>query len=213
VNIQYDPSEVDIQFIPTNSVLTLNLDNQKFTFVSIKNEAETVSICFSSQKGFIVGSERYSAHTVLTNRNCVFFGDGAGAVILGESKNGWLVSHLASNGKETGMTGFKMPLDLPFEQKGSEVWNQAIRVLPESIKEVLNKAQLIIDDISLLIPHQPSINILKLVSLNIGLPIEKVKMIMYKYGNVAGASIPIALDDAMKSINKRLSMMSYEEVQ
>jgi len=168
-------------------------------FVYAMTFASTLISSGVHEKILIVASERYSAHTELTDRNCVFFGDGSGAIVLGKSNNGWLVSHIASNGKETGMTGFKMPLDSPFKQKGREVWNQAVKVLPESMKEVLKEAELTTDDINLLLPHQPSINILKLVGADIGLPIEKVKTVMEKYGNIAGASIPIVLDDAMKN--------------
>jgi 3-oxoacyl-[acyl-carrier-protein] synthase-3 len=92
-----------------------------------------------------------------------------------------------------------MPLDKPFEMVGKEVWEQATKVLPESIKSVLKEANLTADDINMLVPHQPSINILKLVAKDVGLPMHKVKTIMDKYGNIAGASIPIALDDAIKS--------------
>jgi 3-oxoacyl-[acyl-carrier-protein] synthase-3 len=147
----------------------------------------------------IVASETYSKHTNLNNRHCVFFGDGAGAVVLGPSDNSWMVSEILSNGKGTGMTGFRMPLDKPFEMVGKEVWEQATKVLPESIKSVLKEANLTADDINMLVPHQPSINILKLVAKDVGLPMHKVKTIMDKYGNIAGASIPIALDDAIKS--------------
>jgi len=48
------------------------------------------------------------------------------------------------------------------------------------------------------VPHQPSINILKLVAKEVGLPMEKVKTVMHKYANIAAASIPIALDEAIK---------------
>jgi 3-oxoacyl-[acyl-carrier-protein] synthase-3 len=147
----------------------------------------------------IVASETYSKHTNLNDRHCVFFGDGAGAVILGPSKNSWMVSEISSNGNGTGMTGFRMPLDKPFEMIGKEVWEQATKVLPESIKSVLKEANLTADDINMLVPHQPSINILKLVAKDVGLPMGKVKTVMDKYGNIAGASIPIALDDAIKS--------------
>lgn len=147
----------------------------------------------------IVASETYSKHTNLNDRHCVFFGDGAGAVVLGPSKNSWMVSEISSNGNGTGMTGFRMPLDKPFEMIGKEVWEQATKVLPESIKIVLKEANLTADDINMLVPHQPSINILKLVAKDVGLPMDKVKTVMDKYGNIAGASIPIALDDAIKS--------------
>jgi 3-oxoacyl-[acyl-carrier-protein] synthase-3 len=151
------------------------------------------------KKILIVASETYSRHTDFTNRHCVFFGDGAGAVVLADSKDGWMVSEISSNGNGTGMTGFNMPLSEPFDMKGREVWDQAVKVLPESIKTVLTEANVTPDEIKLLIPHQPSINILKIVAEKIGLPMEKVKTVMDKYGNIAGASIPIALDEAFNN--------------
>jgi 3-oxoacyl-[acyl-carrier-protein] synthase-3 len=168
-------------------------------FVYAMSFASTLIASGIYKKILIVASETYSTHTDLNNRHCVFFGDGAGAVVLGESKNGWMVSEISSNGNGTGMTGFRMPLCEPFDMKGREVWEQAVRVLPESIKSVLAEANVGSDEIKILVPHQPSINILKIVAAEVGLPMEKVKTVMDKYGNIAGASIPIALDDAFKS--------------
>jgi 3-oxoacyl-[acyl-carrier-protein] synthase-3 len=150
------------------------------------------------KKILIVASETYSKHMTTDDRNCVFFGDGAGAVVLGTSVNGWNVSEISSQGGGSGMTGFRMPLDGNFKMKGKEVWEQAVRVLPESIKSVMEEAQLSVDDIKMLVPHQPSINILKSVAKDVGMSIDKVKLVQEKYGNIAGASIPIALHDAME---------------
>ena len=147
----------------------------------------------------IVASETYSTHTNLKDRHCVFFGDGAGAVVIGESKDGWMLSEISSNGNGSGMSVFRMPLNDPFVMIGKEVWEQAVRVLPESIISVLEKANLGAKDIALIVPHQPSINILKLVAEKVGVSMDKVKTVMDKYGNIAGASIPIALDDAFKN--------------
>jgi len=146
----------------------------------------------------IVASETYSKHISKENRNCIFFGDGAGAVVLGQSKNGWMVSDLSSNGKGTGMSGFRMPLVGDFDMIGREVWDKAITVLPESIRSVLKKANMTSGDIDIFVPHQPSLNILKIVAEDVGISIDKVKVIMHKYANIASASIPIALDDAFK---------------
>ena len=151
------------------------------------------------KKILIVASESYSKHTDYNDRHCVFFGDGAGAVILGSSEKGWMVSKISSNGKGTGMTGFNMPLDKPFIQIGREVWEQATRVLPTSIKAVLEEANVGVDEVKMLVPHQPSINILKFVANEVGMSMDNVKTVMHKYGNIAGASIPIALDDAIKA--------------
>jgi 3-oxoacyl-[acyl-carrier-protein] synthase-3 len=147
----------------------------------------------------IVASETYSKHISLGNRNCVFFGDGAGAVVLGTSKNGWTVSNIASNGSGTGMTGFRMPLISDFNVNGREVWEHATDVLPKSIISVLEEANLTVGEIKMLVPHQPSINILKLLAKEIGMDMEDVKTIQYKYGNIAGASIPIALHEAIEN--------------
>jgi len=168
-------------------------------FVYAMSFASTLIDNGTYKKILIVASESYSTHTDFTDRHSVFFGDGAGAVVLGESKNGWMVSEISSNGRGSGMTGFRMPLDKPFIQKGREVWEQATKVLPESIKIVLKEANVEANEIKLVVPHQPSINILKFVAKEVGVPMDNVKTVMHKYGNIAGASIPIALDDAFQS--------------
>jgi 3-oxoacyl-[acyl-carrier-protein] synthase-3 len=63
----------------------------------------------------------------------------------------------------------------------------------------MNEADLTIEDIKMLVPHQPSINILKLIAEDLNIPFNKVKTVMDRYGNIAGASIPISLHDAIKS--------------
>jgi 3-oxoacyl-[acyl-carrier-protein] synthase-3 len=147
----------------------------------------------------VIATEAYSKITNWNDKHCVFFGDGAGAVVLGYSENGWICSELEANGKETGMTGFVLPLNSKFIMNGKEVWEQAVKVLPQSIKNILEKSETNISDIKMLVPHQPSINILKIIAKDVGLPFEKVKTVMHKYANIAGSSIPIALDEAIKN--------------
>lgn len=147
----------------------------------------------------IIATETYSKVTNWSDQHCVFFGDGAGAVVLGPSEDGYIITQLQANGNGTGMTGFNLPLDKPFIMRGKEVWDQAIKVLPPSIKDVLQEAQLQPQDIAMLVPHQPSINILKIVAQEVGLPMKKVKTVMDRYANIAGASIPIALEDALSN--------------
>lgn len=164
--------------------------------------AVTIGSSFISSKNcqnvLVIASEAYSRITNWEDKHCVFFGDGAGAVILSSSQKGWIHSELQSNGKGTGMTGFTLPLDKPFNMKGKEVWNQALKVLPESIRQVLHNNHLNPQDIKMLIPHQPSIHILKIVAEEVGLPFAKVKTVMDRYANIAGASIPVALEEAIR---------------
>jgi 3-oxoacyl-[acyl-carrier-protein] synthase-3 len=163
----------------------------------------TIGSSLISTKAFknimIIATESYSKHTDFSDQHSVFFGDGAGAVIIGESDKGWIYSEINSNGSGTGMTGFVMPLDSPFIMKGKEVWDQAISVLPDSINSVLKGTNLTINDIKMVVPHQPSINILKIIAEKNNIPFNKVKTVMDKYANIAGSSIPIALDEAINN--------------
>ena len=65
--------------------------------------------------------------------------------------------------------------------------------------EILEKTNTKIENVNLIIPHQPSINILKIIAEKISFQIEKVKTVMDRYGNIAGASIPIALHEAIQN--------------
>ena len=147
----------------------------------------------------IIGTEAYSRITDWTNRNCVFFGDGAAAIILGQSQKGWLYGVINSNGNGTGATGFSCPLDSTYSTNPKEVWDAAVTLLPDSIRGVLAETNLTVDDIKMFFPHQASINMLKEICTQVGLEHSKIKKVMHKYGNIAGASIPIALHDALSN--------------
>ena len=82
---------------------------------------------------------------------------------------------------------------------GKAVFETAIKVLPIAIEHVLKEANLKIEDINYMIPHQPSINILKKTAEIIGLPFSKVMTNMDKYANTSGGTIPIMLDEVYKS--------------
>jgi 3-oxoacyl-[acyl-carrier-protein] synthase-3 len=147
----------------------------------------------------IVAAESYSRVTDWNHRNCVFFGDGSGSVILSHSKNGWISSNISSNGSDTGMTGFYLNNGDKYITNPKEVWDMALKVVPKSIEDILKENDMDINDIDLFIPHQASINMLKSISDKIGLPHHKLKTVMHKYANIAGASIPITLDDLNKN--------------
>tara|TARA_R110002094_G_scaffold197935_1_gene170261 strand:+ start:2680 stop:3624 length:945 start_codon:yes stop_codon:yes gene_type:complete len=147
----------------------------------------------------LIATEAYSRITDYKHRNCVFFGDGAGAVILGQSDKGWVTVELNSNGGGTGDTGFNCSLDAKYETRPKEVWDQAMKVLPDSIRSILDKTGISASDIAMFIPHQASLRMLKLIAEEVGMPVERLKTVMHKYGNIAGASIPIALDEAIRN--------------
>lgn len=158
----------------------------------------------------VIGADTFSKITDWTKRECVFFGDGAGAAILshGNDDEGFLAFRLYSDGR--GKYNFTVPAggsENPasirtvkerlhyFQMNGKEVYNTGIKVLPEAIKRVLNDAKLKVSDVDYLVPHQPSIGILKRTAEIVGLPFEKVMTNMDRYANTSGGTIPILLDE------------------
>lgn len=162
----------------------------------------------------VIGADTFSRITDWKRRDAVFFGDGAGAAVLthGNDNEGFLAFRLYSDGR--GKWNFTVPAggsEIPlnrdnissglqyFQMNGKEVYNTGIQVLPEAINQVINDAQLTISDIDFMIPHQPSIAILKKTAEIIKLPFEKVMTNMDRYANTSGGTIPILLDEINRS--------------
>ena len=162
----------------------------------------------------IVGSEVMSAITDWTDRNtCILFGDGAGAAVISacENDSGILSTHLRSDGSLWDLIavpggGSRLP---PSEtvvaermqyvkMKGNETFKVAVRTLEEVARETLAANNFQVEDLDLYIPHQANIRILKAVASRLGLPPEKVMLNLDRYGNTSAASIPIALDEAVR---------------
>jgi len=162
----------------------------------------------------IVGSEVMSMITDWTDRGtCILFGDGAGAVVLSpsEGERGILSSHLHSDGNLWDLIcvpggGSRMP---PSEKmlaeglqyikmKGNETFKVAVKTLEEAAREALSANHLSVDDLDLYVPHQANVRIIKAVAGRLGLPMEKVVLNMDRYGNTSAASIPLALDEAVR---------------
>jgi 3-oxoacyl-[acyl-carrier-protein] synthase-3 len=163
----------------------------------------------------VIGSEVMSAITDWTDRNtCVLFGDGAGAAVVsaGDGERGILSTHLRSDGNLNELIavpggGSRMP---PSEKtiaermqcikmKGHETFKVAVRNLEEIARETLAANQLRVEDLDLYVPHQANLRILTAVMERLGLPAEKVMLNLDRYGNTSAASIPIALDEAVRA--------------
>jgi len=147
----------------------------------------------------VIGADTFSKITDWKHRDCVYFGDGAGAVVVQQSDNLYC-SRLGSDGR--GQCDFKTDHGGTFKMESKAVYAAGTKYLPEVIKEVLLDADMEIDDIAWMLPHQGSVIMLKEVTERIGLPWEKVKTNMEYYGNTAGASIPILLDEYKKDFKK-----------
>lgn len=167
------------------------------------------------QNVLVIGADTFSKITDWTRRDAVFFGDGAGAAVLStaDATGGFLAYRLYTDSRQNKF-GFTIPaggseLSITndvlkqglhyFQMDGRAVYDSAISVLPKAINQVLKDTGLSIDDIDLMIPHQPSIKILQKTAEIIGLPFEKVMTNMDRYANTSGGTIPILLDEVKRS--------------
>jgi len=162
----------------------------------------------------VIGADTFSKITDWSKRDAVFFGDGAGAAVVSHCNvnAGFLAYRLYSDGR--GKFNFTIPAggsELPashetidkklhyFQMNGKAVYETGTVALPKAINQVLEDTGLSIDDIDLMIPHQPSIKILQKTAEIIGLPFEKVMINMDKYANTSGGTLPILLDEVNRA--------------
>lgn len=149
----------------------------------------------------IIGTDVFSTITDWVRRDCIFFGDGAGAVVLSRSPEcGFkkIIIHSDSMDNE----GFRCEHGKTFDMNTKLVYKSAMRLVPEVISEVLNTAGMKIEDIDYMVPHQPSKRLLLDIALTIGMPEEKVLMNMDKYANTSAGTIPILLSERWVKFRK-----------
>jgi len=165
------------------------------------------------QNVLVIGAETISKILDWEDRStCVLFGDGAGAVVLtvSEKKKGIMVANLLSDGsKQSQLVCPAVPLSNPYNKsvesfrpkitmQGQEVFKFAIRSITEHIKTLLQKADLNIEDIKYIIPHQANQRIIEHAANLCKIPKEKFYTNLMNYGNTSAASIGIALDELAK---------------
>ena len=146
------------------------------------------------ERVLVIGVDTFSKITDWTHRNCVFFGDGAGAVVL-ERRAG--TSALFSSimfADGAGMDHFTVfPQDQAFTMNGHAVYNTATSVLPATITELLDLNGLRLNDITSIIPHQPSVRVLRKTAELLGIPFERIHTNLDLYANTASATVPLLL--------------------
>jgi len=155
----------------------------------------------------VVGAEVFSRLLDWNDRRtCVLFGDGAGAVVLRPSKKpGILSSHLHADGSQghilrvaAGIAAGEVRGHPFLEMDGQAVFKLAVRVLDKSAEEALAHNQLTVADLDWFVPHQANMRIINGIAQKIGLPLERVVSTVAKHGNTSAASVPLALDAAVR---------------
>lgn len=162
----------------------------------------------------VIGGENLSKIIDWKDRNtCVLFGDGAGACVLERCDEGYgiLSFELGSDGEGREVLiqpggGSKTPASQrsvednlhTLKMDGREVFKFAVRTMERTSKIVIERANLQVKDIDLLIPHQANIRIIDAARKKLDLPMDRIYVNLDRYGNMSSASIPVALDEAMR---------------
>jgi 3-oxoacyl-[acyl-carrier-protein] synthase-3 len=147
------------------------------------------------QYALVVGSEVLSRHTDFTDRNtCVLFGDGAGAVVLGATGAGRFEWVARSQGDSE-----VLRVDEVIHMDGQAVFKFAVDTLVNGIPKVVEKAGVGLDEVELFVCHQANERILASAAKRLGVPFERFFCNLAEYGNTSAASVPLALDEAVRA--------------
>lgn len=184
----------DIQAVCTGFVYALTVADKFIKSGSVKN-------------ALVIGAESLSRIVDWTDRNtCVLFGDGAGAVVLQASEEtGILSTHIHSDGQynellsvPTGPGSIESDAKPYIEMQGNDVFKIAVRTLSSIVDETLAANNLGKRDIDWLIPHQANIRIIAATAKKLAMPMNHVVVTVDEHGNTSAASIPLALDVAVR---------------
>lgn len=217
----------DMSFPSTACIVQSNLGAKKAAAFDLEAACSGFLYGLSIAKQFIstemykyvlvIGSETLSKILNWNDRNtCVLFGDGAGAVVLGptEEDKGILSTYLGADGDGGKFLtlpagGSRMPSTTQtieenlhyIKMDGSEVFKFAVRIMAKAAKKSLDLCGLSVNDIDYLVPHQANIRIITSAAKRLKLTMDKVYVNLDLYGNMSAASIPVALDEAVRKGN------------
>jgi 3-oxoacyl-[acyl-carrier-protein] synthase-3 len=176
-------------------------------FIYALTVADAMIRAGSAKTALVIGAEVFSRILDFKDRTtCVLFGDGAGAVVIGASDQpGILATDIHADGKHRDIlcvpghvSGGQVLGDPVLKMDGQAVFKLAVGVLEETARASLAKAGLQNSDIDWLIPHQANIRIMQSTAKKLKMPTEKVVVTVDQHGNTSAASIPLALDTAVR---------------
>ena len=167
--------------------------------------------CGDVEKALVIGVDKLTAMVDWNDRGtAVLFGDGAGAVVLEASDEAGVMStHIHAAGRHSDLlgvdvgvgTGFKAEPDggVRIKMKGNEVFKVAVRTLGRIVDETLEHNNMEKSDLDWLIPHQANYRIISATAKKLGMTMDQVIVTVDKHGNTSAASVPLALDEAVRS--------------
>ena len=180
------------------------------------NVAEGMIATGNARNVLVIGAERLSTITDYSDRStCILFGDGAGATLVRPSRDGRrgiLGNYQKTDGRlgdllyRPGGGGNRPPSEDMVRERsyyirmaGRETFKSAVRSMADACDQALSRAGLTGDQVDLLIPHQANVRIIEATAKHAGMPMDRVYVNIDRYGNTSSASIPIALDECVRS--------------
>ena len=191
----------------TNDCAALDVQAVCSGFVYAMSVADNFIRCGMHKRVLVIGAEVFSRILDFNDRTtCVLFGDGAGAVVLAASDEpGVLATRLHADGRHADILcvpgtvqGGAITGSALLYMDGQAVFKLAVSVLEKVANEVLEIAGMEASQIDWLIPHQANIRIMQGTAKKLGLPMEKMVVTVDQHGNTSAASIPLAMDVAMR---------------
>jgi len=205
---RYFPSvacEVQRQLGVTNDSPAFDINAACAGFIYGLQVADQAIRTNAAKNALVIGAETLSTVVDWTDRSsCILFGDGAGAVVLQASDTpGVLSTHVHANGKYADLlfaenAMFSKKAHNTIKMQGHEVFKIAVKKLGEIVDQTLAKAGIEKTDIDWLIPHQANMRIIQAMAKRLNMPLEKVVLTIEEHGNTSTASIPLALDVAVR---------------
>ena len=198
--------------IGANGCAALDVNAACSGFVYALSVADKFIRCGDARTVLVIGAETLSRIVDWTERTtCVLFGDGAGAVVLkADSETGILSTHLHADGAKKELlwnpvgvsSGFKH--DQPnggsrINMKGNDVFKYAVKALDGVVDETLEANGLSKHDLDWLIPHQANLRIIEATAKRLDMSMDRVVVTVDKHGNTSSGSVPLALDEAVRS--------------
>lgn len=164
----------------------------------------------TSKKALVIGAEVFSHIINWEDRGtCVLFGDGAGAVVLeANEETGILSTHIHADGQYEDLLHVPCGIADGYDQvkagkafvemKGNEVFKVAVNTLGKIVDETLNANQMQKSDVDWLVPHQANLRIISATAKKLNMSMDRVVVTVHEHGNTSAASIPLALDVAVR---------------
>jgi 3-oxoacyl-[acyl-carrier-protein] synthase-3 len=193
-------------------VMTFDINAACSGFVYALNIADKMIKSGAYNNALVIGAETLTRLTDWRDRNtCVLFGDAAGAMVIGKSDENGIQDIICGSRGDTDDLLISKNIDIKdpelneiskqdhIHMKGAEVFKFATRILPKTVNDLLDRNNITLDDLDYMVAHQANERIISKAAKDLNFSMDKMFVNIDKYGNTSAASVPLAIDEAIKT--------------